>query len=763
MPSLVLFGCPTLVAGDDLRIFAAITWLTRLAQIGMAIALLVISSSFYRETTPEGNCMTPKEESSLAAFNYTYLVLAVVVASIGAISAHGVWVISSRGTPTQPEQRALLRPICRFNLTIMMALRAGMIGTGYYAIHNIDEYCGCSDSPVDCSRDAYGLYWALVKSHVVELGFNLFVIVVVSSRFMPSLPLSLDSESKWRIFCRCCCTVSSFLTCCIMGGREAITGDFTDVAILMADFFDFHGTLDLAPSDIVAGLVMTKRMQQQRVDESRRTVLDRAEHLQGRIHDVESVCSEDDLDCVAKEWNAHHENASIVYRLKRHTGAQFSWHASVTKLLMADNSEDRIAIAVGVRLMRLSLAIYTWLVYAKNHPGTGLCEVYSLSARLLFQNKKRYPGDGPCCPMHIAAFLLESGIEETEIVHAQFHCGVTREPYAITLDHDLKSIIIVIRGTGSLDDLLTDLTLRPVSLEELGEKHGFDGTNRYAHAGMLQSSLWILDDIEKEGVLANLLSQESKFSKYRLRIVGHSLGAGCAAILSILLRPKYPDLVGHCFSPPGCTLSLNAAEESEEFVTSYVLDSDIIIRTCMESLENMRHDVVEMVSRIKVPKNRVIGCFNKQRIDARTLAEMNELILHSEENAPDSDFKRSWQKYEQLYENRKQTRDFPDVSLYPPGRIIQFFKTSEDEPKSCLLSFGSSEDDYVARWAVRDDFRDIRISSTFLDDHDAKKVLETLEAEASRLGLESPFIVDEPSHSSEPTGGNTIEAPEQAI
>jgi len=38
---------------------------------------------------------------------------------------------------------------------------------------------------------------------------------------------------------------------------------------------------------------------------------------------------------------------------------------------------------------------------------------------------------------------------------------------------------------------------------------------------------------------------------YRLVLVGHSLGAGTAAILAVLLKEQYPTLQCYAFSPPG--------------------------------------------------------------------------------------------------------------------------------------------------------------------------------------------------------------------
>jgi len=43
-------------------------------------------------------------------------------------------------------------------------------------------------------------------------------------------------------------------------------------------------------------------------------------------------------------------------------------------------------------------------------------------------------------------------------------------------------------------------------------------------------------------------------AQYDLVLVGHSLGAGVAAILAVLLHREFPNL--HCFaySPPGCLM-----------------------------------------------------------------------------------------------------------------------------------------------------------------------------------------------------------------
>lgn len=52
-----------------------------------------------------------------------------------------------------------------------------------------------------------------------------------------------------------------------------------------------------------------------------------------------------------------------------------------------------------------------------------------------------------------------------------------------------------------------------------------------------------------------MFTQERDTSKYDLVLVGHSLGAGTAAILAILLHADYPTLHCYAYSPPGGLLT----------------------------------------------------------------------------------------------------------------------------------------------------------------------------------------------------------------
>jgi len=229
-----------------------------------------------------------------------------------------------------------------------------------------------------------------------------------------------------------------------------------------------------------------------------------------------------------------------------------------------------------------------------------------------------------------------------------------------------------------------------------------------------------------------------RHARYTLRLTGHSLGAGSAALLSFLMRPKYPNLKCFCFCPPGCTLSADMAESCKDYLTSYVLDHDIVPRISVESLENLRDDMLDMIARLKVTKYQATHA--KPQVD-------KDSLLHREESIPPSNFKEQLNEFRERLEEAKSNRYLRNIPLYPPGKIVQLVKTADDEPRAgcCCSSTATEQQDvpYAARWAQAHDFKEIIISSHFLDDHSSTNVLRELERTAEVFGLSSPYTIEE--------------------
>lgn len=58
---------------------------------------------------------------------------------------------------------------------------------------------------------------------------------------------------------------------------------------------------------------------------------------------------------------------------------------------------------------------------------------------------------------------------------------IGRTPWFIAYDNTFDSVVISIRGTWSVKDVVTDILLETQSLDEAGRQFGFDGEGEYTH------------------------------------------------------------------------------------------------------------------------------------------------------------------------------------------------------------------------------------------------------------------------------------------
>uniref|UniRef100_A0A7S2ETV8 sn-1-specific diacylglycerol lipase n=1 Tax=Ditylum brightwellii TaxID=49249 RepID=A0A7S2ETV8_9STRA len=442
---------------------------------------------------------------------------------------------------------------------------------------------------------------------------------------------------------------------------------------------------------------------------------------------------------------------ALTYRIKRE-GDKVTTVPAIRKILSPAVAVDRSALAEGARYSRVALAIYTWMMFIFNRPclGAGLlgCARSMTFLRRVRQSKKDSTiiGDN-ICGCNEAALFVQAGINETDIVYAQFSNIGCKLPYCILIDREWKSVVVAIRGTLSLDDLIRDITIDPHPLEKVCEKYGFDGQGESAHYGMYESAEWIYDDIQSHGVLEKLLLAESaECAGFKLRVVGHSLGAGVAAILALMLRRKYPDLKGLCFSPPGCVFSRKTADECKEFITSYALNTDLVPRLCLKSLENLRNEVLLLINRIKIPKHYVVTpAFFSTIGNINVAKESSGEVLHGLNSIPSSEFGKQLNDFKKAQETRKEKRGIFQVQMFPPGDVVYLHKTSDD--RNCLHGLLScttcgvvqKQPIYSARWAQYDDFQEILIGQSMLTDHFPQNVCHELERIAASFGIDFPY------------------------
>jgi len=245
----------------------------------------------------------------------------------------------------------------------------------------------------------------------------------------------------------------------------------------------------------------------------------------------------------------------------------------------------------------------------------------------------------------------------------------------------------------------------------------------------------------------------AQYSHYKLRLTGHSLGAGCATLLGYIFRSSFPDLRVIAISPPGGFLSWKMAKECSSFVTSFILDSDLVPRLSVASMEQMRNEVLDLIGRIKVPKMQVAKTVIVRGVrkgitdteDVHEISKENSSFLYNTEDFPArSDFHRQLERFQDIQKRRKESRgEYREVKLYPPGKIVHLVKTGEKS--SCMHSMAKCltcctsnvGSEYTPLWADNTDFNEILVSPTMGFDHFPNRVCLELEKVANDFGIDT--------------------------
>ncbi|KAB1218339.1 Sn1-specific diacylglycerol lipase alpha [Morella rubra] len=187
-------------------------------------------------------------------------------------------------------------------------------------------------------------------------------------------------------------------------------------------------------------------------------------------------------------------------------------------------------------------------------------------------------------------FLEETGYSTESVLLQEPKAGILKPAFTILVDHSMKCFLLLIRGTHSIKDTLTAATGAVVPFHHSVVHEG--GVSNlvlgYAHCGMVAAARWIAK-------LASpcLIKALGEYPGYKLKIVGHSLGGGTAALLTYILREKKEFSTTTCvaFAPAAC-MTWELAESGNEFITSVVNGADLVPTFSAASVDDLRAEVV---------------------------------------------------------------------------------------------------------------------------------------------------------------------------
>jgi len=399
-----------------------------------------------------------------------------------------------------------------------------------------------------------------------------------------------------------------------------------------------------------------------------------------------------------------------------------------------------------------------------------------------------------------------------EVVYASFENSLSAIPFGVFVDHAEEAVVLSIRGTLSLEDCLTDALFVADSLAEAGEKWGFDGSRGRAHRGMLRLAEGIRQQLHDTRLLQLLLgvaeagalrtpSMDDGYSSaadfaaigavrprvaqrvrgYSLLVCGHSLGAGVAALLSLMLRPRFRALRAgslRCiaYSCPSIVHPVAFAREAfAGLVTTVIVGKDVVPRTSPRSMFKLRAQLFEVLLRSKANKNavwRASWASLAGDLDGAPLDEEEEgegaaggaqqrwglsRLFHAPGAAPESAFAEQVAEFKRLSEEQREhvfqraadadaalagsssgggglsRQQMAQLQFSVPGRILHLERLDEVDYAACdpCCWFGTVRF-YEPRWRTAEHFEEILVSPSMGLEHFPDRVHRALVTTAGR-------------------------------
>uniref|UniRef100_A0A452G4H4 Diacylglycerol lipase-beta n=1 Tax=Capra hircus TaxID=9925 RepID=A0A452G4H4_CAPHI len=568
--------------------------------------------------------------------SYLIVLLVLLAVIIGTVSA--IVCVSMKGTICNPGPRKSMSKLLYVRLALFLpemvwaSLGAAWIADG-----------------IQCNRIVgNGIIATVVVSWLIIASTMLTILIVfdpLGGKAAPGAPLGpqpLDSRESNQLLSGLKTAATSVwetrvrLLCCCVGRDDHTRVAFSSTAELFSTYFS---DTDLVPSDIAAGLALLHQQQDHARSPPEPTEV--VTHSPGPVQEA-------DLD--AELENCQH-------------------------------------------YMQFAAAAYGWPLYVYRNPFTGLCRVGGDCCRRSTTDYDLVGGDQLNC--HLSSILQTTGLQHRDFIHISFHDKVYELPFLVALDHRKESVVVAVRGTMSLQDILTDLSAEsePLDLE-------CDVQDCWAHKGISQAARYVYRRLVSDGILSQAFSIAPE---YRLVVVGHSLGAGAAALLALMLKSSHPQVRCYAFSPPRGLLSKSLYEYSKTFIVSLVLGKDVIPRLSVTNLEDLKRRILRVIAHCNKPKYKILlrGCWY-------------ELFGGIPEDLPTDldggDLTQPLLGEHSLLSPLESPTKYPP--LYPPGRIIHLEEEGASGRCSC-----SPAARYTVRWADESEFSRILIGPKMLTDH----------------------------------------------
>lgn len=313
--------------------------------------------------------------------------------------------------------------------------------------------------------------------------------------------------------------------------------------------------------------------------------------------------------------------------------------------------------------------------------------------------------------------LLVPGVSSKDVIRrddAIFSVNLSAKGYILVVDHSRRCLVLAIRGTFHVKDIITDLHCdsSPLDFDFPGFKMG----SAEAHEGFLQASQYL--DRTLRPLVRRVLDDLG--GNYSLVLCGHSLGAGVASLLALRWYSVFPDVrcVAMC-APP--ILSLAAARACTGVVTSVVVGDDFVSRLSKGSVSDLRDALLFLNNQSSRIRENLKTKILKKILKHCTILNcvFNKVFR--------KDIKHQNHRQSVLFNTvRRKTMTHP--KLFPAGRIIHIIERKEwnHEKRDSGIAVLSKTSDLIAYFADQEYFSEIQCSNSMLVTHWPDDVLKKL-------------------------------------
>eukprot|EP00056_Hartaetosiga_gracilis_P015415 m.241677 g.241677 ORF g.241677 m.241677 type:complete len:765 (+) comp25322_c0_seq1:43-2337(+) len=248
---------------------------------------------------------------------------------------------------------------------------------------------------------------------------------------------------------------------------------------------------------------------------------------------------------------------------------------------------DKEVIEEMIYFLNHAFATFTWMMECYLYGCKSLGRMCATAKRSSCSSGLSASHD--CCRVARVSFLSQTNVSPDDVIHLEFSNSVYMPPFGVVLDRNKKALIISIRGTFSVSDLVTDGIAH---VEELRLPNGMETP---VHAGIHRSTKRILSALKEHYVFATAASKlGNDVSSYEVITTGHSLGSAIASLLSILLQFEdiagFRHVRGFAFSPVPI-VNMEVATWADSFLKVMTLGHDMVGRLHLQSLFRIKYEV----------------------------------------------------------------------------------------------------------------------------------------------------------------------------